>query len=506
MTESQTKNSITRPPIVVVMGHVDHGKTTLLDFIRKANIAAKEAGGITQSIGAYEIVHNDKRITFIDTPGHEAFSKMRSRGANIADLAILVVAADEGLKPQTKESIKTLEETKTPFIVAITKTDKTGADIEKVKNDLTSANVLLEGYGGNVSYEPVSAKDGKGIDELLDLILLTAEVENLTYEPDSPATGFVLETKVDKQRGLEATVIVKNGTLHQGETIATETVSGRIKILENFLEKTIKELVPSAPALIIGFEKLPQVGEEFLAGDDAKSRINTNLTKTITNLRETNLQISDYSRERNSGLDSRSTLNLILKAGDAGSLEALTEVIKATPNEKPVRIVSGSVGEIIDNDIKFAISSQSLIIGFKSKVDKTAKNLAEVNKIKIITSEIIYDLLKAIKDFLIETGKPKSLGELEVLAIFNQPKPERQLVGGKVTHGLLRNKSILEIKRNDSSIDSGQDATVGTGRILNLQQGKKDTHEVTENNECGLLVNASVMIKVGDHLVIRSNE
>ncbi len=237
-----------RPPIVVVMGHVDHGKTTLLDYIRKANIAAREAGGITQATAAYEIEHRSsgapaaepaRKITFIDTPGHEAFTAMRSRGAQVADLAILVVAADEGVKPQTKEAIEIIENSKTPFIVAINKVDKTGGNLDKARNDLMAAGVLLEGYGGQVSYHAVSAKTGEGVDELLDLILLAADIENLTYDPSLAASGFVLEAKRDPKRGIEATVIVKNGTLTRGDTIATHTASGKVKILEDFLGKTV---------------------------------------------------------------------------------------------------------------------------------------------------------------------------------------------------------------------------------------------------------------------------
>jgi len=298
--QQNTEAKSRRSPIVVVMGHVDHGKTSLLDYIRKTNVVSREAGGITQSIGAYEIIHypggsesqnnadktrtnaeRGKRITFIDTPGHEAFSKMRSRGARVADLAILVVAADEGVKPQTTESIKTLLETKTTFVVAITKIDKPNADIDKVKNELTSAGVLLEGYGGSVSCEPISAKSGDHVNELLDLLLLASEMEDLSYDPAAPAEGIVLESKMDKRRGLEATVIVKNGTLRQGEPIATQSGKGKIKILEDFAGKAQKELVPSAPALVIGFSELPQAGERFVTGEAANVDLSAERTGII---------------------------------------------------------------------------------------------------------------------------------------------------------------------------------------------------------------------------------
>ena len=525
MSDSPTNNLVPRPPIVVVMGHVDHGKTTLLDYIRKTSVAAREAGGITQSIGAYEIIHKaqisadeglisadergpisanprvdphksaspeGRRITFIDTPGHEAFSKMRARGAHVADLAILVVAADDGVKPQTTESIKILHESKTPFVVAITKIDKNGADVERVKNDLANAGVLLEGYGGQVSYQPVSSKSGDHVDELLDLLLLAADVENLTYDPEAPASGFVLETKMDRRRGLEATVIVKNGTLRHGTPIATKTAQGNIRILENFIGEVRKELSPSAPALVIGFESLPQVGEEFSSGTmpellDAAIKGNSTRTTTAANVAP----------------DERpNCLRIIVKASDTGSLEALYGIIHAMAESKPIQIVGDAVGEVNDNDIRLAMSTKAMVIAFKCKADKTAKMLADVNGIRIISSEIIYDLTRAIEEYLTEQAKPKSEGELEVLAVFNAEKQEKQVVGGRVTHGVVRNKTQFTLMRGSTSLTTGEGVPAGKGRIGNLQQEKKDAHEVREGNECGLLVSADTMVKIGDKIVV----
>jgi len=473
---------------VVVLGHVDHGKTTLLDYIRKTNIAGREAGGITQSIGAYEIEHRtsnaepSRRITFIDTPGHEVFSKMRSRGAGIADLAILVVAGDEGIKPQTKESITILAETKTPFVVAITKIDKPGANIENIKNELTGAGVLLEGFGGQVSYQPVSAKTGQGVTELLDLILLTAELENLTYDPAGAASGYVLETKVDRRRGLEGTVIVKNGTLKSGHCIATPTAGGRIKILENFLGQPVQELVPSAPALIIGFETLPQIGEEF----------------SVVGELETRNSAIKANQPRKTGAttipEETPMLRLILKASDSGSLEALSEIFKSLAQQKPIKILGESVGDVSDNDVKFAISTQAVIIAFRSRTEKTPQYLAEANKIKIISSNIIYELLTAIEEFLVQLEKPAPVGVLTVLAIFNESKPQRQVVGGRVESGVFKNKTGFDIEREGT--------VIGSGRTLNLQQQKKDSVEVSAGKEAGLLVSSEMMLKTGDTLVI----
>lgn len=479
MSESPEKNNTKqRPPIVVVMGHVDHGKTTLLDYIRKTNVAAREAGGITQSIGAYEITHGGRRITFIDTPGHEAFSKMRSRGARIADLAILVVAADESLKPQTIESIKILEETKTPFVVAITKIDKPGADMDKVKNDLMGANVFLEGCGGCVSYQPVSAKSGDHVNELLDLLLLAADMENLGYDPDGPASGFVLEAKMDHRRGIEATVIVTDGALKQGSLIATKTANGKIKILENFMGKPAKELEPSAPALIIGFDRLPVIGEEFSSG------------KMIELLKAA---VSSEPRAAAADNGTKHLLRVILKSSDSGSLEALYEITRSMAMVKSIKIVGDAVGDVRDNDIKLAISTDAMIVAFKSRVDKAAKTLAEANKINIVSSEIIYDLIKSMEAAIAEREKPTSLGEMEILAVFNKSRLDKQVIGGKITHGTIRARSSFEITRGGCK--------VGNGKINNLQQQKKDVSQASEG-EIGLMVGACAEIEVGDKIII----
>ncbi|MEK7174492.1 MAG: translation initiation factor IF-2 [Patescibacteria group bacterium] len=475
-SETKQSRALPRPPIVAVLGHVDHGKTSLLDYIRKTNVASREAGGITQSIGAYEIEHQGKRITFIDTPGHEAFSKMRSRGATAADLAVLVVAAEEGVKPQTKESIDILKATNTPFVVAITKADKPGADIEKVKSELMAAGVLLEGYGGQVSFQPVSSKSGEHIDDLLDLILLTAEMENLTYDPDAPASGYILETAMDRQRGLHATLIVKNGTLRFGDAIATVSTAGKVKILEDFLGKAAKEITPSAPALVVGFESMPTVGEEFVVGGATNEREATRKEQVV---------IPAEGEDK--------SVRIILKAGDAGSLEALGQIIRALPGEPPARIIAESVGDVGDNDVKMAISSKATILAFTSRTDKAARNLAEANKVQIIEAKVIYELVKTAEDLMHGALKPKAEGVLEVLAIFNQTKLEKQVVGGKVTDGAVKNRVPFEIERAG--------AIVGRGRIVNLQQQKKETPSVGAGNEAGLLVSSDIAILKGDRLL-----
>lgn len=482
------KETAKRPPVVVVLGHVDHGKTTLLDYIRKTNVAAKEAGGITQSIGSYKIFHKGRGVTFIDTPGHEAFFRMRSRGVKLADLAILVVAADDGVQPQTKEAIKIINEAKIPFVVAINKIDKQTADINKVKNELTAEGVLLEGYGGSVSFQPISGKTGEGVPELLDLILLAADLEDLPMKREAPPKGFVLESKMDSRRGILVSVIIKEGVLKIGDLVATVSAKGKVKGLEDFLGKRIKEVAPAEPALISGFEALPQAGEELLAGAAAAAQVvKAGAKKTAGKQRDGS---EDY-------------LNVILKADVAGSLEALAEVLKKSekPENLKLRIVGESLGEITDGDVKLAISTKAIIIGFRIKANKAALNLADSHRIKIVTSEIVYELAEALTKEFKEFAAHKVSGDLEVLAVFGakqnsvSKKAKEQIVGGRVIEGEIVNNAQIDIVRRG--------AVLGTGRILNLQQAKKDAQRVEAGNECGLLIEAEVMIKESDHLILR---
>jgi translation initiation factor IF-2 len=488
-----------RPPIVVVMGHVDHGKTTLLDHIRKANIAGREAGGITQAVGAYEIEHTPatggekRKITFVDTPGHEAFSAMRSRGAEVADLAILVIAADEGAKPQTKEAIKIIEESKTPFIVAINKIDKTGGNLDKARNDLMAAGVLLEGYGGQVSSIGISAKTGEGINELLDLVLLSADLEGLTYDATAPASGYVLEARRDPKRGIEATVIIKNGTLRRGDTICTATVGGKAKILENFLGRTVDELEPSAPALIIGLDEIPKVGEAFMAG---------NLCSVDSATGGGNGAPRGQNRQgcQQLAISKPNTLNLILKASDAGSLEALSAVLRGIDQKggKEINIIDESVGDITDGDIRYAMATKATVIGFKNRIAGGAKMLADAQTITVITSDIVYDLATAVEDFFTGKRGPAALGELEVLAIFNQERLSKQLVGGRVMNGMFHEKEKFDVVRGPLGT-----TPLGNGAIRGLHEKKATITQAEKGKEIGVYVDASVKIEIGDRLVIR---
>jgi translation initiation factor IF-2 len=476
----QTRDTLERPPVVVVVGHVDHGKTALLDYIRKTNIVTREAGGITQSIGAYEAEHNDRRITFIDTPGHEAFSQMRAYGAQAADLAILVVAAEEGVKPQTKEAIETLKRSETPYIVAITKVDKPEANIEKVKSDLLSHEVLLEGMGGDVSYQPISSKTGEGIDDLLDLVLLMSDVLELRYDPHARARGFVIESCRNSRRGIEAHVIVTDGMLRQGEDIVTITAKGKIKALEDFAGKRAKELYPSAPALIIGFETMPRVGEVFVLGDVGllEAPSSEHSAQVPAKPQETHLSKTEAKVEHG--------VNVVLKADSSGSAEALQQLVQPFAH-----VVECSVGDISDGEVQQAISTGSVILGFHVKTNKAAMNLAKIHNIPVFTSNIIYALIDELRSHIKTVSGPCYIGTLKVLKVFGK-KEGRRIIGGVVSDGCIRNAVEITIFRAEKEI--------GTGKIVNLQREKDDVQEVSEGKECGLLLDTKAEVQEGDLL------
>lgn len=463
-----------RPPVVAILGHVNHGKTTLLDFIRKANVAAREAGGITQSVGAYEIVHNGKKITFIDTPGHEAFSSMRSHGTKVADLCILVVAADDGVKPQTKEALATVTAAETPYIVAVNKIDKPSANVEKVKQELANESVFFEGYGGSVTWHAISAKTGEGVPELLDLILLATDLQSLTWDREAPASGVVLSSRLDPRRGVLAGVVVTNGIVRQGALVATETARGKVKMLENFLGKSAKEIFPSAPALIGGFETPPAAGEVFVAGDEA----------AIGGLHK-------GESARAAVAEASEGVPLILKADEMGSLEALGAVVAKVCAEAPCRIVEKSIGNIYEGDVKFAENVGAAIIGFRIKADRAAENLAEGKRVTIMTAPVIYDLEKFLKEKFGAVKKTES-ATLHVLATFGKGKGEEQIIGGRIAEGTVKNRALFSVMRGNRS--------AGEGQVVNLQAKKQNVSEASAGIEVGLLVECSAAIVKGDTL------
>ncbi|MFA6495026.1 MAG: translation initiation factor IF-2 [Candidatus Paceibacterota bacterium] len=483
---SKTENSgaigaqMPRPPIVVVMGHVDHGKTTLLDAIRKTKIAQREAGGITQSIGAYEVQEKDQRITFIDTPGHQAFTSMRQRGAHVADVAILIVAADDGVQPQTQEAIAILKDSQTPFIVAINKIDKGNADIERTKNSLLANSVLLEKYGGDVPWVALSAKTGEGINDLLDMVLLVAHMESLTCDPTGLAKGFVLESKMDSQRGILASVVITDGTVRVGDAIAAGHARGKIKALENFMGKRVDALTPSSPALITGFDVLPAAGDEFVAG--------------ILDAGDAAMIAPD--KKEAAPLPTESTgdqLRVIVKGDVSGSLEALCQMIQNLEIDgKRFRIMSQDVGDISDGDVKMAATFGAKIIGFNVKTSKAAELAARAQSVEMIASDVIYRIIEALEAWVGGLYKKQEIGSLEVLALFSK-KDRKQLVGGKILSGFLTLNQRVNIVRAEQPI--------GQGRITNLQQGKKNVTKV-DTGECGVMVESPVEVQVGDYLII----
>lgn len=475
-------NLATRPPIVVVMGHIDHGKTKLLDTIRKTNVVAKESGGITQHIGAYEIIHNDKKITFIDTPGHEAFEKMRSRGAAVADIAILVVAADEGLKPQTLEALKHIQEAKIPYIVAINKIDKPEANVDRVKTQLAEKEVLLEGWGGNIPFQPLSAMTGEGIPELLELILLVADLEELKADSSAKADGIVIESHMDPKKGVVATLLIKNGTLKSGEFVTIGSVYGKIKSLEDFQGKPVKEATFSSPVLILGLPSVAPLGEQFVALTDKKE---------AEKLAEKNAQLlkqaSDLAKQEKQAIDEnigKAILNIILRADVAGSEEALNKMISDLNFEKvAAKIIKSGVGDIDESDIKFAQATNAIICGFKVKAPSPIQMQAENSKIKILTADIIYELIDAVKEALKSLLKPEIertlIGKLSVLAIFKHQANNDQVIGGKVISGIAKKGAIIDVLKDSQKI--------GKGRLTRLQQDKAEAPEVAQGKECGIL-------------------
>lgn len=451
----------TRPPVVTILGHVDHGKTSLLDRIRNAAVAAGEVGGITQAIGAYQIEHNGHKITFIDTPGHAAFSAMRRRGGQAADVAILIVAADDSVMPQTKESIEHIKSAGIPFVVAVNKTDLAGVNPERVKTDLANSGVFVEGYGGNVPIINISAKTGEGIDDLLEVILLLAELEELKDNSDDcPATALVIESSLHPQKGPLATLLVKSGTFDRNDSLFDgKTDYGKIRSMVDFSGKTLTNATPSTPFQVIGFSKVPNVGDIITSEpcEDKSSKKSFGASDTISEEKPT----------------------IILKADVQGSLEAISESIKDQAN-----IVSCSVGQVTDSDIETAIATHAQILGFNSKMSAPVARLAEIEHVKFTNFKIIYqlfDYLKELKETLDSQAAPKVivLGEAKVLKVFN--------FGGTIVYGCLIVSGKLTLGD-----------TIGTSKVTSIQIGKANVGEAKKDQECGLVISPNIEFKAGD--------
>jgi len=495
MNKEKTKSNTTRrPPVVVVMGHVDHGKSTLLDYIRKSNIVEGEAGGITQSISAYEVSHKDEKgenqlITFLDTPGHEAFSKMRARGAHAADIAILIVSAEDSVKAQTMEAYNTIIESGIPYVVAINKIDRPNANIEKTKMDLVEKGIYLEGMGGDIPFVKISAKVGTGVDELLDVILLMAEMQDFTGDTELNASGIVIEANREPKRGISATCIIKNGTLKSGMFVATDTAIVTTRILEDFLGKNIKEATFSSPIRLIGFESMPEVGSIFHSFKTKKEA--ENYVNEIKNGADTN----KVSKER--VWQTGKVIPLIIKTDVSGTIEAIEkEIGKLNRDDISFKLISSGVGSINESDLKMGnVNKESIIVGFNTNLDSGARDLNETLKVNVRTFDIIYKLTDWLKE-IIEERRPRIetkevTGSLKVLKTFGETK-DKKVVGGKVITGRITLGGIVRIIRRDFEI--------GTGKIVELQINKIKTKEVMEGNDCGVLVESKMDIAPGDVL------
>lgn len=484
----------TRAPIVAVMGHVDHGKTTLLDAIRETDVVGGESGGITQHIGAYQVKHGDKVVTFLDTPGHEAFVEMRARGANVTDLIILVVAADDSVRPQTIEVINRAKFSNTPIIVAINKIDKEGANIQKVKQELAEHGILTEDWGGKTIAVEISAKQKFGIDKLLEMVLLQAEVENYTANPLGKTLGTVIESHLSQGQGPVATVIVQNGTLRVGDTIVAGTGFGRVKSMEDEHGKKLKSAGPSTPAVISGFSDLPEAGDILQTTEtlDEARTIGVTAQKLKHSRRLTGRSKLQANAEDKS-------LNLILKADVAGSLEAIQQSFSKLKNDEvKINVISEGIGEVNENDIMLADSSKATVIAFRVKTNPKALNMAKQKKVVVDSYEVIYELLENVTSAVVELFTPEMeklvFGRAKVLAIFRTEK-NQMIFGGSVTEGELRkNKQIAIVKKSEEGLWE----EIARGEILELQQGKIDTKEVARGNEFGMKIKTNYKLQVGD--------
>ncbi len=486
-----------RPPVVTILGHVDHGKTSLLDRIRKTRVAAGEAGGITQHIGAYQVERNGQLITFIDTPGHAAFTAMRARGAQVTDIAVLVVAADDGVMPQTVEAINHAKAANVPIIVAINKIDLPAANPDRVKQQLTEYGLVVEEYGGDTVCVPVSAATGQGIDDLLEAILLVAEISELKANPDRPASAVVIEAELDSSRGPVATVLVQRGTLHQGDAVVVGETSGKVRAMMDDHGRRIKSAGPSTPVVILGLEAVPEAGDRLRAVADEK------LARQIVEERKRRREAEEQTQHARVNLDTLfneisagnlKELIIILKTDVRGTAEAIKGALErlSTPEVK-VKIIHSATGPVTDSDVMLAEASNGIIIAFNTRIEPSAKKRAEASGIEIRSYSIIYQLLedveKALQGMLEPVFETVVDGHAEVRAVFKSSRVG-QIAGSYVTDGVVRRGSMARILRNKQE--------VGRGRCDGLKRFQEDVREVQTGYECGIVIAGFDKFQVGD--------
>lgn len=479
-----------RPPVVAIMGHIDHGKSTLLDTIRSANVVDGEAGGITQHISAYVVEHKNNEITFLDTPGHAAFAATRERGAQIADIAILIVSAEDGVKEQTMGAYEFIKNSKIPFVVAINKIDSPKADVDKTKNSLVENEIYLEGMGGDVSFAEISAKDGTNLDDLLDVILLAADVEGLKADSNAMASGVVLESSVDTKRGISATLIIKSGTLNSGDYIVSGDASAPVRIMEDFTGKATKSATFSRPVTIVGFDSQPQSGESFKTFSNKKEALAYMKEEEELNREEEDHTLPDY-------FSKQEKVPLIIKTDVVGSLEAIKhEISKMDTTSAEYKIILGGVGDVTEGDMKSAgADAKTVVVAFGVGVTRTAKDVSETFNIEIKQFDIIYELTEFLEEALesrrTRITSEKQFGEAKIIRVFSWTN-KGGVIGGKVKEG--------ELKVGDQVAIIRRDVEIGRATIKGLQQSKQDAQHVEEGQDFGMMIASKYEIAEGDRL------
>lgn len=495
--ESKPENLAEKPPVVTIMGHVDHGKTTLLDAFRESNLVQKEAGGITQHIGAYQILHNDRKITFVDTPGHEAFTQLRARGAKVTDIVILIVAADDGVMPQTKEAINHAKAADVPIIVAINKTDKPEADLDRTKQQLSQEGLLIEEWGGDVVSVDISATEKTNLNELLEMILLLSEVMEIKGNPTVPAQGVILEARLDAQKGPVATVIIQHGTLNQREAFVSGMCFGKARALFDKNGKSVKKAELSMPVEVLGFSEVPNAGDYFQVVKDLETakriaQYRLSLVKKEEPTRPEHLTLDQLFKKIEEG--DVKELALIIKGDVHGSVEVLTDTLPNLSTDKvKIKIFHAATGTISESDILLASASNAIIIGYNVKPQQAILDMAKEEKVEIRSYNVIYQLIddikKAMKGLLDPISKEKYLGRAEVRRIFHIPRLG-SIAGCLVTEGKITRNSEVRIIRNDEVLHKG--------KISSLKHLKNNVTEVKKDYECGIGIEKFKDIQEGD--------